>query len=71
MSKTPVYILIGLVIAQAALTVGQIWGPIIDWGTYLKVTATLGLAFLVIGLVIVIKSDLGNKKKLKDENYLD
>lgn len=71
MQNTPVHALIALVVAAAGLTIGQIWGPLMGWDTYFKVLGTMGIIFLVIGLVVIIKSDLGQHKKLKDENYLD
>lgn len=63
--------LLGLVVFGAALTIAQVWGPVISWDIYTKLIITTGILVLLIGFVLVIKSDLGQHKKLKDENYLD
>ncbi len=62
---------IGMVIFGGLLTVAKIWFPVMAWDTYIKVMMTLGLLILVAGLVMILRADLGEHKKLKDENYLD
>ncbi len=71
MDKPTVYALIGIIIATAFLTIGQVWGPVMGWGMYFKVIITLGVLFAVVGLITIVKSDMGRRKKLKDGNYLD
>ena len=63
--------IIGLIIGAAFLTIGQVWGPLLSWALYTKIMITVGILILMVGLVIVLKADLGEHKALKDENYLD
>lgn len=65
------YTLIALVIGAAGVSILQIWTSFLAWEVFLKVLGTLGIVFVVLGLVYVMKADLGYKKKLKDDNYLD
>lgn len=58
----------------ALLTIGQIWTiptPLMDWATYTKLMITAGILVALAAFVLVIKVDLAEHKKLKDENYLD
>jgi len=66
--------LIGLVVfvfASAGLIIAQLWFPVVSWDNYIKLIFTFGIVALVLGFLIIIKADFGEKKKLKDENYLD
>lgn len=71
MHKNLLYAVIGCVIAMAALTIIQIWGSILSWDVFVKLIGTLGIVVLVAGFLLVVKSDFGEHKKMKDENYLD
>lgn len=71
MHKNLLYTVIGCVIAMAALTIIQIWGSILSWDVFVKLIGTLGIVVLVAGFLLVVKSDFGEHKKMKDENYLD
>ncbi|MEM7680124.1 MAG: hypothetical protein AAF182_03880 [Pseudomonadota bacterium] len=63
--------LIALVVGGAGVAILQMWTSFLAWDVFLKVMGTLGIIFVVMGLVYVLKADLGMKKKMKDENYLD
>ena len=63
--------LIGSVLFGAFLTIIQIWFMPVEWIVFGKAIGTLGVVFLVAGFMMVVGSDFGNKKNLKDENYLD
>lgn len=63
--------LIALVVAAGLLTIGQIWGEVLSWDTYVKAVITLGILVLLIAFLLVVKMDFGQQKRLKDENYLD
>lgn len=65
------YTLIALVLGSAGLLVVQMWTSLMPWEIFVKVLITMGIAVLVLGFLLVIKADLGEHKKLKDENYLD
>jgi len=62
------------VAGSALLTIAQIWtipAPVMDWATYTKLMITVGILVLLAAFVLVIKADLGEHKKLKDDNYID
>ena len=63
--------LILLICSGACLIIVQIWNPFLGWGTFIKILLTLIILIIVIGLLMVFRSDLSEHKKLKDENYLD
>ncbi len=70
MQRSLLLILIGLVIAGAALIILSIWG--VDLGAALfKILATIGVLVLLVGFLMVVKMDFGEHKRLKDENFLD
>ncbi|MGB1077796.1 MAG: hypothetical protein ACPG05_05760 [Bdellovibrionales bacterium] len=61
-----------LVILGGAIVVLQIWGvDVLSWEMFLKVMGTLGVVIVVLGFLIVVRSDFSDHKKLKDDNYLD
>ncbi len=60
-----------MICAGAILTIIQIWVPIFAWDIFVKVIATLVILTVLAALILVLKSDLGSHKKMKDENYLD
>lgn len=60
-----------LISAGAIITIMQIWSPLFDWMTYGKLMGTFVILILLFGLILVLKSDLAQHRKLKDENYLD
>lgn len=70
MQRSLLLVLIGLVIAGAALIILTIWG--VDLGAALfKILATIGVLILLVGFLMVVKMDFGEHKRLKDENFLD
>jgi uncharacterized membrane protein (DUF441 family) len=64
-------ILVTLVVSAAVLVILQIWGLLPDWEVFVKILMTIGVIVLVVGFLMVVKSDFGPQKKLKDDNYLD
>jgi len=71
MHKAMLIALVGLVVGGAVLAIAQMWTGFMAWDVFIKLVITLGVAVLVLGFLMVIKADLGEHKKLKDENYLD
>lgn len=71
MNKPLLGILSGTVLIGAVVTIIEIWVQVLDWDNYLKLMGTLAIVFVVTGLLMVLKSDFGSVKKLKDDNYLD
>ncbi|MEM6812320.1 MAG: hypothetical protein AAF549_07615 [Pseudomonadota bacterium] len=64
-------ILMGTVVVAAVVSIIQLWVPLFEWHVYLKIIGTLGIIFLLVGLMMAIKSDFQTNKDLKDKNYLD
>lgn len=71
LNKIMMVSLIVMVAIAAIMTVLQIWTSVISWDVYMKAMMTLGVFSVGCGLLLMIVSDLGKKKKMKDENYLD
>ncbi|MFP4313737.1 MAG: hypothetical protein ACLFR0_05350 [Alphaproteobacteria bacterium] len=71
MHKAMLITIIALVVLGALLTIAQIWVPLFSWDIYAKIIVTFLILCVVLGLVMVLKTDLGEHKKMKDENYLD
>jgi len=71
MNKILLYSLVGLVVLGVILTLGQVWGMMMSWAVFTKAIITIGILVLLLAFLLVIKSDLGDHKKMKDENYLD
>ena len=63
--------LIGLVCIGAGLVIMKIWGIELPEDLFFKILATLAVLILLFGFLLVVNSDFGQHKKLKDENYLD
>ena len=63
--------IIVMVCFAATMCIIQLWSNIIPWDIFIKTLMTLGILTVLSGLVLVIKTDLSQHKKMKDENYLD
>lgn len=60
-----------VVVFCGILTICQIWGPVVSWDMYFKIILTAVIVAVVCGFVVVARGDMSEKKKMKDENYLD
>jgi Mn2+/Fe2+ NRAMP family transporter len=69
--KPFLFLLVGSVCAVAAIVIAKIWGVELPEDLFFKIIATLGVLILLFGFLLVVNSDFGQHKKLKDENYLD
>ena len=65
------FCLVGLVCGGAALIIAKIWGIDLPDDLFWKIGATLVVLILLFGFLLVVNSEFGQQKKLKDENYLD
>lgn len=63
--------IIVMICTAALISIAQLWFIIMTWDVFFKTLITLGILTVLAGLVLVVKSDLGTHKKMKDENYLD
>lgn len=71
MHRALLIVIIGLVIAGAVLALAQMWLAVLSWEIFVKAMVTIAVLVTALGLVLALKSDLAENKKLKDENYLD
>ena len=71
MNKIVMNTLMALIVVIGVLTLVQIWVPLVDWDVYLKLVGSAVVVSIILGLILILKSDLGEKKKMKDEHYLD
>ena len=71
MHKSLLITIIGLVILGSVLTIIRVWWTILSWDFYIKAIITIAILVILLGFVMVLKIDLGQHKKLKDDNYLD
>ncbi len=62
---------VALVCAGALLVMLRIWDVHLPEDLFYKIIATLAVLILLFGFLLVVNSDFGQHKKLKDENYLD
>lgn len=70
MQRALVIALATLAVGAAALVIMDIWG--FDFGALLgKLLGTLAVLALLIGFLLVLKSDFMENKRLKDKGYLD
>jgi hypothetical protein len=63
--------LIGLVSLGCVLLILSIWGVVFDGEILFKMLATIGILVVLLGFLLVVKSDFGEHKRLKDENFID
>ena len=55
----------------AILLIGQLWGEWFKWGTFIKISITLAVIVVAIGIIALILRELVEEKKLKREDYID
>lgn len=65
------YGLVGMAVATVALILDQVWLRLVPWDIFVR----LGVTFVILSaldlFLILVRADLTQNKKLKDENYLD
>ena len=66
-----VYTLVGLVLVGALFVILSIWGVTFDPGLLFKLLSTVGVLIVIVGFLLVVRSDLGEHKNLKDQNFID
>ncbi len=71
MHQTLLKAIIVMVCIGALISIAQIWTIFLAWDVFFKALITLGILIVLAGFILVVKSDLGSHKKMKDENYLD
>ncbi|MBI2234446.1 MAG: hypothetical protein HYU57_05590 [Micavibrio aeruginosavorus] len=68
------WLLLGLVVVSVlscGMVTLQIWVQFFQWAIFVKLLATLGIAFLLLGFLLAVAEDFGSNKRLKDRNFID
>lgn len=55
----------------AILLIGQLWGEWMDWGNFIKLTISLGVTVVAIGIIALIWREIVEEKELKKDNFID
>ena len=63
--------LVATVVGGAGLIILKIWEVPLPDDLFMKILMTIGVLIVLFGFLLVVNSDFGQHKKLKDENYLD
>ena len=71
MNKTLLNLFVAMVVIAVGLIIVQIWFDFMTWDIFVKIMMTFGILALLVGFLLVVQSDFGNKQKLKDEHYID
>ena len=58
------------ILGWSILSLFQLWGAGIDWDIYLKVTITVVLLNVAIGIASIIFKEYLSDKNLKKDNFL-
>ena len=69
--KPFLFVLIALVCGIAGIVILKIWGVELPDDMFFKVFATMSVLILLFGFLMVVNSDFGEHKKLKDDNFID
>jgi hypothetical protein len=53
------------------LTLIMVWGDLISWSNYIKVTLTLGIIAIGVVTIGVILNEIVRETKMRKDKYLD
>ncbi len=53
------------------LLIGQLWGEWMEWSNFIKLTISLGVAVVAIGIIALIWREIVEEKELKKDNFID
>ena len=61
----------GVILAMyAVFLIAQLWGSVVSWTVFTKVTITAAVVVTVLGLALLYREYI-EEKSMKDDNYLD
>ncbi len=55
----------------AILLIGQLWGEWFEWSTFIKITISLGVTIVAVGIIALIWRELEKEKIYKKEDFID
>jgi len=53
------------------LSIARVWGDVISWSNYLKVTITMALLAVAVGIIALIINEFIKEKDMKKDNFID
>ena len=53
------------------LSIARVWGDVISWSNYIKVTITMALLAVAVGVIALIINEFIKEKDMKKDNYID
>jgi len=63
--------LVAMAIILAAVVLGQLWWSFLNDEVFVKVIISIVVLGVLVSFIIAVSADLGEEKKLKDDNYID
>jgi uncharacterized membrane protein YcjF (UPF0283 family) len=60
-----------LIAAAGSVCIVQMWFPLMSTATFVKVLATLAVAIVVVGVIALMRRELREEARLKDDGYLE
>ena len=53
------------------LSIARVWGDVISWSNYIKVTITMALLAVAVGVIALIINEFIKEKDMKKDNFID
>jgi ABC-type uncharacterized transport system permease subunit len=53
------------------LSIARVWGDVISWSNYIKVTITMALVGVAVGVIALIIREFIKESDMKKDNYID
>ena len=53
------------------LSIARVWGDLISWSNYIKVTITMALLAVAVGIIALIINEFIKEKDMKKDNFID
>jgi membrane protein implicated in regulation of membrane protease activity len=53
------------------LSIARVWGDVISWSNYIKVTITMALLALAVGIIALIIREFIKESDMKKDDFID
>jgi len=53
------------------LSIARVWGDVISWSNYIKVTITMALLALAVGVIALIIREFIKESDMKKDDFID
>lgn len=71
MYKNLLLLIFGAVCIAGFITILQIWFTIMAWDAFFKLLITIGIIAVLLAFALIVRGEIDQHKKLKDENFID